>query len=118
MSIGPLLNGTKIKTTVIANLVLIAITMLFYLFALSSKFNNTRNKNIIIAFVISFFTIFYFVFVLLYVIVSEIIINMNKLGLIELRYTSHLINFYYDIGYSNEKKNKIWYRSFRKNIRF
>ena len=84
MSIGPLLNGTKIKTTVIANLVLIAITMLFYLFALSSKFNNTRIKNIIIAFVISFFTIFYFVFVLLYVIVSEIIINMNKLGLIEL----------------------------------
>ena len=84
MSIGPLLNGTKIKTTVIANLVLIAITMLFYLFALSSKFNNTRNKNIIIAFVISFFTIFSFVFVLLYDIVSEIIINMNKLGLIEL----------------------------------
>ena len=84
MSIGPLLNGTKIKTTVIANLVLIAITMLFYLFALSSKFNNTRIKNIIIAFVISFFTIFSFVFVLLYDIVSEIIINMNKLGLIEL----------------------------------
>ena len=84
MSIGPLLNGISIKTTVIANLVLIVITMLFYLFALSSKFNNTRNKNIIIAFVISFFTIFYFVFVLLYVIVSEIIINMNKLGLIEL----------------------------------
>ena len=84
MSIGPLLNGISIKTTVIANLVLIVITMLFYLFALSSKFNNTRNKNIIIAFVISFFTIFYFVFVLLYDIVSEIIINMNKLGLIEL----------------------------------
>ena len=84
MSIGPLLNGTKIKTTVIANLVLIVITMLFYLFALSSKFNNTRIKNIIIAFVISFFTIFYFVFVLLYDILSEIIINMNKLGLIEL----------------------------------
>ena len=84
MSIGPLLNGTKIKTTVIANLVLIVITMLFYLFALSSKFNNTRIKNIIIAFVISFFTIFSFVFVLLYDIVSEIIINMNKLGLIEL----------------------------------
>lgn len=84
MSIGPLLNGTRIKTTVIANLVLIAITMLFYLFALSSKFNNTRIKNIIIAFVISFFTIFSFVFVLLYDIVSEIIINMNKLGLIEL----------------------------------
>lgn len=84
MSIGPLLNGTKIKTTVIANLVLIVITMLFYLFALSSKFNNTRIKNIIIAFVISFFTLFSFVFVLLYDIVSEIIINMNKLGLIEL----------------------------------
>ena len=84
MSIGPLLNGTRIKTTVIANLVLVAITMLFYLFALSSKFNNTRIKNIIIAFVISFFTIFSFVFVLLYDIVSEIIINMNKLGLIEL----------------------------------
>ena len=84
MSIGPLLNGTKIKTTVIANLVLIAITMLFYLFALSSKFNNTRIKNIIIAFVISFFTIFYFVFGLLYDILSEIIINMNELGLIEL----------------------------------
>ena len=84
MSIGPLLNGTKIKTTVIANLVLIVTTMLFYLFALSSKFNNTRIKNIIIAFVISFFTIFSFVFVLLYDIVSEIIINMNKLGLIEL----------------------------------
>ena len=84
MSIGPLLNGTKIKTTVIANLVLIAITMLFYLFALSSKFNNTRIKNIIILFVISFFASFSFVFVILYDIVSEIIINMNKLGLIEL----------------------------------
>lgn len=84
MSIVPLLNGTKIKTTVIANLVLIVTTMLFYLFALSSKFNNTRIKNIIIAFVISFFTIFSFVFVLLYDIVSEIIVNMNKLGLIEL----------------------------------
>lgn len=84
MSIGPLLNGTRIKTTVIANLVLIAITMLFYLFALSSKFNNTRIKNIIILFVISFFASFSFVFVTLYDIVSEIIINMNKLGLIEL----------------------------------
>ena len=84
MSIGPLLNGTKIKTTVIANLVLVAITMLFYLFALSSKFNNTRVKNIIILFVISFFASFSFVFVILYDIVSEIIINMNKLGLIEL----------------------------------
>ena len=84
MSIGPLLNGTRIKTTVIANLVLIAITMLFYLFALSSKFNNTRVKNIIILFVISFFASFSFVFVILYDIVSEIIINMNKLGLIEL----------------------------------
>ncbi len=84
MSIGPLLNGTKIKTTVIANLVLVAITMLFYLFALSSKFNNTRVKNIIILFVISFFASFSFVFVTLYDIVSEIIINMNKLGLIEL----------------------------------
>ena len=84
MSIGPLLNGTKIKTTVIANLVLIVITMLFYLFALSSKFNNTRIKNIIILFVISFLASFSFVFVLLYDIVSEIIINMNKLGLIEL----------------------------------
>ena len=84
MSIGPLLNGTKIKTTVIANLVLIVTTMLFYLFALSSKFNNTRVKNIIILFVISFFTIFYFVFGLLYDILSEIIINMNELGLIEL----------------------------------
>ena len=84
MSIGPLLNGTRIKTTVIANLVLVAITMLFYLFALSSKFNNTRVKNIIILFVISFFASFSFVFVILYDIVSEIIINMNKLGLIEL----------------------------------
>jgi uncharacterized membrane protein len=84
MSIGPLLNGTKIKTTVIANLVLIAITMLFYLFALSSKFNNTRIKNIIIAFVISFFTLFYLVFALLYKTVNEIIINMNILGLTEL----------------------------------
>lgn len=84
MSIGPLLNGISIKTTVIANLVLIAITMLFYLFALSSKFNNTRIKNIIIAFVISFFTIFYFVFGLLYDILSEITINMNELGLIEI----------------------------------
>ena len=84
MSIGPLLNGTRIKTTVIANLVLVAITMLFYLFALSSKFNNTRIKNIIILFVISFFASFSFVFVILYDIVSEIIINMNKLGLIEL----------------------------------
>ena len=44
MSIGPLLNGTRIKTTVIANLVLVAITMLFYLFALSSKFNNTPSQ--------------------------------------------------------------------------
>ena len=84
MSIGPLLNGTKIKTTVIANLVLIVTTMLFYLFALSSKFNNTRIKNIIILFVISFFTSFSFVFVLLYDILSEITINMNELGLIEI----------------------------------
>lgn len=84
MSIVPLLNGTRIKTTVIANLVLIAVTMLFYLFALSSKFNYTRIKNIIILFVISFFASFSFIFVILYDIVSEIIINMNKLGLIEL----------------------------------
>jgi len=84
MSIGPLLNGTRIKTTVIANLVLIAITMLFYLFAL----NKIRIKNNIIAFVISFFAsfscVFVILFVILYDIVSEIIINMNKLGLIEL----------------------------------
>ena len=84
MSIGPLLNGVEIKTTMIANLILIAITMLFYVFALSSKFNNTKVKNIVQNIVIEIVALCFCFSLIAFAPLYNIIMNMNKLGLIEL----------------------------------
>ena len=84
MSIGPLLNGVEIKTTMIANLILIAITMLFYVFALSSKFNNTKVKNIVQNIVIEIVALCFCFSLIVFAPLYNIIMNMNKLGLIEL----------------------------------